>query len=75
MSSAYSGGCVRLNDTDAKIVYDFITPTTPIIITRGNEDDFEPTATTTVHGSSEKMTRLMIATISLELETQDNMNR
>lgn len=73
VSTAYSGGCIRLSDNDAKHVYDFITATTSIIITRGNENDFTPTKSSTTTISSMYMTRLMVATISLELLTQDNI--
>ncbi len=72
VSSTYSGGCVRLNDYDAKIVYDFITPSTPVIITRENEDSFNPTATGTTLITSKYMTRLMVAFISLEHLNQDD---
>lgn len=72
VSTAYSGGCVRLSDDDAKRVYDFVKTGTPIIITEGKDNDFIPTATTTDSLSSMEMTRLMVATISLEVLTQDN---
>ncbi|MFA5132374.1 MAG: L,D-transpeptidase [Candidatus Paceibacterota bacterium] len=72
VSSTYSGGCIRLEDDDARRVYDFITRGMPIIITRGGDDDFSPSATTTPTISSDVMTRLMVATISLEFLTQDN---
>jgi hypothetical protein len=72
VSSAFSGGCIRLEDVDAKHVYDFITSTTTIILTRGSEHDFDKTTTVSVATSSITMTRLMVATISLELLTQDN---
>ncbi len=72
VSSTYSGGCIRLADEDAKRVYDFIQRGTPIIITNGNETDFNPTATTTLTIESLDMTQLMVATISLEVVTQDN---
>ncbi len=72
VSSTYSGGCVRLNDVDAKLVYEFVSLGTPIIITRSGEYDFEPTSTTTPTIESMDMTRLMVATISLEFLTQDN---
>lgn len=71
VSSTYSGGCVRLTDEDAKHVYDFITPDTPIIITRGDEDSFTPTNISTTTISSISMTRLMVAIISLEFLIQD----
>lgn len=72
VSSTYSGGCIRLTDDDAKRVYDFIERGTPIIVTRSNEESFTPTATTTNTLQSQVMTNLMVATISLELLTQDN---
>ena len=72
VSSAYSGGCIRLTDIDAKRVYDFISTSTPIIITRIDEKSFEPTVGTTTIIKSMNMTRLMIATISLEFLTQEN---
>ncbi len=72
VSSTYSGGCIRLNDDDAKQVYDFVTPDTPIIITQEGEYDFVPTATTTPILENMDMTRMMSAIISLEFLTQDN---
>jgi hypothetical protein len=71
VSSAYSGGCVRLSDADAKRVYDFVQKGTPIIITRGGENDFLPSATSTPIMESIEMTRLMVAMISLEFLAQD----
>lgn len=74
VSSAYSGGCIRLQDDDAKIVYDFITPSTEIVITRSDEKEFEPTRSTkktTI--MSTNMTRLMVAVISLESLAQDEL--
>lgn len=72
VSSAFSGGCVRLNDNDAKTVYDFVNSTTTIIITRGNDDDFKSTTLSTTTISSIKMTRLMSTIISLEFLNQDD---
>jgi hypothetical protein len=72
VSSTYSGGCVRLTDTDAKRLYDFVKVGTPIIITENNDTDFIPTATSTDTFSSMELTRLMVATVSLEVLTQDN---
>lgn len=75
VSSAYSGGCVRVGDLDAEYLYDFIDKKTPIIITQGNKDDFIPTKENKEDVEkikSESMTRLMVATISLEILTQDN---
>jgi hypothetical protein len=72
VSSTYSGGCIRLADNDAERVYNFITDETPIIITRGGEDDFASTTLATGSTLHADMTRLMVATISLEYLTQDN---
>lgn len=72
VSSSYSGGCVRLNDDDAKIVYDFVDRNTPIIITQGDEYDFKPFATSTEVLRSKEITTLMVATISLEFLNQDD---
>lgn len=72
VSSAFSGGCVRLNTDDAHTVYDFVARGTPIIITEGNDTDFLPTSTSTQTMQSIDMTRLMVATISLEVLKQDN---
>lgn len=71
VSSAFSGGCVRLEDEDAAYVYNFVHEGTPIILTRGNDTDFLPTSTTT-NNLREDMTRIMTATISLESLNQDN---
>ncbi|MEN9881199.1 MAG: hypothetical protein RLZZ308_382 [Candidatus Parcubacteria bacterium] len=71
VSSAYSGGCIRLHDEDAKVVYDFIEHNTPIIITKGDDTDFAHTATTSQSILSADMTNYMVATISLEVLTQD----
>jgi len=67
VSTAYSGGCVRLEDIDAKKVYDFVEKGTPIIITQNGEYDFTPTATSTPTIEDMDMTRIMVATILLEL--------
>lgn len=72
VSSSYSGGCVRLADEDAKKVYDFVTRGTPIILTRGGEDDFTRMEKKEVTATSSEMTNLMVGIISLELLTQDN---
>jgi hypothetical protein len=72
VSTTYSGGCVRLTDTDAKRVYEFVRTGTPIIITEGKDTDFIPTATTTETFSSMEMTRFMVAMISLEVLAQEN---
>lgn len=72
VSTEYSGGCVRLNDEDAKRVFDFIERGTPIVITEGNERDFMPSTASSAAVQSIDMTRLMVATISLEVLKQDN---
>lgn len=72
VSSSYSGGCIRLLDADAKMVYNFISTTTPIIITKGNYTEFSPTEAGTNTITSMNMTRLMTALISLELLKQDD---
>lgn len=71
VSSEYSGGCIRLSDEDAKLVYNFIQKGTPIIVTDGTERDFMPTATSTQTFESMDMTRAMAAIVSLEVLTQD----
>ena len=75
VSSTYSGGCIRLTDENAKRVYDFIERGTPIIITRESASSFSPTKKTTSTLPSIQMTNSMVATISLELLTQDNVIR
>ena len=72
VSSAYSGGCVRLSNLNAERVYAFIQKGTPIVITEDTERDFIPTETESPSISSIEMTRLMVAAISLEALTQDN---
>lgn len=72
VSSAYSGGCIRVADNDAKKIYDFTESDTQIIITQNNEYDFEPTNINFPTIKSEEMTRFMVAIISLEFLTQDN---
>ena len=72
VSSAYSGGCIRLADDNAKVVYDFINRGTPIIITKSTESAFKNTEVASSTLMSQKMTNLMVATISLEALTQDN---
>ena len=71
VSSAYSGGCIRLADEDAKRVYDFIERGTPIIITRDDETTFDPTQEASSTLLSIEMTNLMTASISLEFLKQD----
>lgn len=72
VSSAYSGGCIRLSDENAKVVYDFVKKGTPIIISQIAATEFSPTATSSSLIESDDMTRLMVAAISLEALTQDN---
>ncbi len=72
VSSTYSGGCIRLSNEDAKRVYSFIEKGTPIVITENSERDFIATEIEAPTISSAEMTRLMVATISLEVLTQDN---
>lgn len=72
VSSAYSGGCIRLTNENAKIVYGFIEKGTPVIITRDSEKNFDPTPTSSSTMISQEMTNFMVATISLEALTQDN---
>ena len=72
VSSTYSGGCIRLQNEHAKIVYDFITKETPIVVTRVTESSFTPTASSSYNLTSSDMTNLMVAAISLEALTQDN---
>lgn len=72
VSSAFSGGCIRLTDDVAKVVYDFIDRGTPIIVTRDTELHFSPTTLSTSTLTSTRMANLMVASISLEALTQDN---
>lgn len=72
VSSAYSGGCIRLSDENAKTVYDFIERGTPIIVTRDTALSFEGTEKASTTLTSIEMTNLMVAAISLEALTQDN---
>lgn len=72
VSSAYSGGCIRLANDNAKLVYNFIDKGTPITVTRDGEHGFDPTQAASSTLSSLEMTNLMVASISLELLTQDN---
>jgi len=72
VASTYSGGCIRLTNTDAKAVYDFIDKGTPIIITRGTEFDFMPTRAASSTLERDDMTTFMVAVVSLEALTQDN---
>ncbi len=72
VSSTFSGGCIRLTNDVAKIVYDFVSKGTPIIVTRDTELSFSPTIVSTSTLTSPSMTNLMVASISLEALTQDN---
>jgi hypothetical protein len=72
VSSEYSGGCIRLTDENAQKVYNFVEKGTPIVVTEQSENDFSPLATSTVTFESLDMLRLMAATVSLEVLTQDN---
>lgn len=72
VSSTYSGGCIRLADAHAKIIYNFIDKGTPIIITRDDLASFDPTVTSSSTMTSIAMTNYMVAAISLEALTQDN---
>lgn len=72
VSSTYSGGCIRLSNEHAQLVYEFVEKGTPILITEGTERDFIPTTTASSTILSVDMTRLMVAVVSLEILTQDN---
>ncbi len=72
VSSAYSGGCIRLSDEDAKVVYDFIEKGTPVILSQISPSEFTPTPISSSTVFNSDITRLMVATISLEALTQDN---
>ncbi len=73
VSSTYSGGCIRLTNENAKKVFDFIGKGTRIIVTRGSETDFVQTPYSTSTFVSQEMTNLMVAAVSLETLTQDNV--
>jgi hypothetical protein len=72
VSGEFSGGCIRLTDENAQKVYEFVSKGTPIVVTEQEEDDFSPTASSTAVFQSMDMLRLMAATVSLEVLTQDN---
>lgn len=72
VSSSYSGGCIRLEDNDAKTLYAFVDQGTIVTITRGNTHEFTPTEKESRSISSLQMTALMVATISLEVLKQDD---
>lgn len=63
---------MRLNDADAKVVYDFIAKGTTIIITRSEGEHFTKTQEDN-EMLSQEMTLLMVATISLEALKQDEV--
>jgi len=58
---------------DAKTLYEFVERGTPIVIVRGDETSFTETAKATSTLSSQVMTDTMVAIISLEVLTQDNV--
>lgn len=72
VSSTYSGGCIRLADTDAAQVYDFIKPGMVIIIAENATTTFKNQSLTVTSEQSSEMTRYMAALVSLEFLTQDN---
>lgn len=72
VSSAYSGGCIRLANEDAEQVYNFVDKGTLIVVTQGRDLDFLPTQKSVNTLESIDMTNLMVAAISLEVLTQDN---
>jgi len=72
VSSTYSGGCIRLTDENAELVYNFIEKGNPIIITQNSGSDFEKQNDNSNTINSMEMTRYMSATVSLEFLTQDN---
>lgn len=71
VSTAYSGGCVRLANENAKTVYDFTDKNTIITIVKDSRATFDKTLEASTTISSMDMTNLMVATISLEFLTQD----
>lgn len=71
VSSTYSGGCVRLRNDDAKILYDFVDRTTAITIVQHDALAFEKTLDSELL-TSDVVTAHMAAIISLEALTQDN---
>lgn len=72
VSSTYSGGCVRLTDENAELVYNFIEKGNPIIITQNSSSDFENKNDNSNIINSMEITRYMSAVISLEFLTQDD---
>lgn len=71
VSSAYSGGCIRLADEDAERIYDFVSNGMPIIVVQQDVNEFSPTATSTDVFASMEMTRYMATIVSLEVLKQD----
>lgn len=72
VSSTYSGGCIRLTNENALLVYNFIDRGTPIIVTKDEANSFDPTHVASTTLTSIEMTNLMVAAVSLEFLTQDN---
>lgn len=74
VSSAYSGGCVRLSDKDAEKLYEFVKKDMPIIITRDDAYSFEKATSsrTPLILENMEMTRMMAAIVSLDVLPQDN---
>lgn len=72
VSSTYSGGCIRLEDEDAKKIYKFIEKGTRITIKQNNEENFAMNVVQSEKMKSQNMTNYMSAIISLEFLTQDD---
>ena len=72
VSSAYSGGCIRLTDENASIVYNFVQPGMPITIVKEDVSEFTPTQVASSSFTSAEMSNLMAASISLEFLSQDD---
>jgi hypothetical protein len=73
VSTKYSGGCIRLRDTDAKKVYDFVEEGIPISISKDNIQEFNPTPFSSSTFLSFKMTTMMVGAINLESLNQDTI--
>ncbi len=73
VSSTHSGGCVRLSNKNAELLYNFVDKGTVITITRDTETSFDATKIASTTLSSIEMTNLMAAMISLEFLTQDDL--
>lgn len=67
VSSSYSGGCIRVEDKQMKIIYDFVESGTPITIGYRNAPEL-----TGEFVREDKMAHLMTAIISLEFLPQDD---